>query len=246
MIAGLSVAVVMPALNEEGVIGATLAAIPADLVDTVVVADNGSEDGTGAEAAAQGARVIREPRRGYGSACQAALRELGRAGPPDIVVFLDADGSGPIEELERLLQPIAESDVDLVIGSRRFGATAAHVSLGNRLACLALRSLTGHGFRDLGPFRAIRFTALESLALRDLDFGWNVEMQARALARGLRTVELEVSHRPRRAGRSKISGSVAGTVKAGGKILLTAVREGWRARREMQRRTAGTKGADRQ
>ncbi|UCF19929.1 MAG: glycosyltransferase, partial [Gemmatimonadota bacterium] len=102
MIAGLSVAVVMPALNEEGVIGSTLSGIPADLVDTVVVADNGSEDGTAAEAAARGACVVSEARRGYGAACQAALRELRRRGAPDIVVFLDADGSEPIEELERL------------------------------------------------------------------------------------------------------------------------------------------------
>ncbi|UCF19630.1 MAG: hypothetical protein JSU87_17225, partial [Gemmatimonadota bacterium] len=126
---------------------------------------------------------------------------------------------------------------------------AAHVSLGNRLACLILRSLTGHRFRDLGPFRAVRFRALQSLRLEDLDFGWNVEMQARAVALGLRIAEVKVSHRPRRAGRSKISGSVVGTARAGGKILLTAAREGWRARREIRRRipgVAGTKSVDRQ
>ena len=223
----------MPALDEEGVIGATLETIPADLVDVVWVADNGSCDDTTAEAAAHGARVVSEPRRGYGAACQAAIRALAREAPPDVVAFVDADGSHPVEELQELLAPIAAERADLVIGVRRFRATGAHVSLGNRLACAVLRALTGHRFADLGPFRAIRFGPLLHLGLRDLDYGWNVEMQARALAEGLRIVEVPVSHRARRRGRSKISGSLRGTIQAGTKILWTAFVEGWRARRKL-------------
>ena len=223
----------MPALDEEGVIGATLETIPADVVDVVWVADNGSCDDTAAEAAAHGARVVSEPRRGYGAACQAAIRALAREQPPDVVAFVDADGSQPVEEIAELLAPIAAERADLVIGVRRFGATGAHVSLGNRLACAVLLVLTGHRFADLGPFRAIRFGPLLRLGLRDLDYGWNVEMQARALAEGLRIVEVPVSHRARRGGRSKISGSLRGTMQAGVKILWTAVVEGWRARRTL-------------
>lgn len=243
MIDGLSVAVLMPALNEAGVIGATLAEIPRDIVDAIWVADNGSTDGTAAEAEAQGARVVREPRRGYGAACQSALQAMRESSAPDIVVFIDADGSQPVDELRRVLEPIAGGRADLVIGFRRFGDTPAHVSLGNRLACSILRWLTGHKFHDLGPFRAVRFTKLVGLGLTDPDYGWNVEMQARALAAGLLVVEVPVSHRPRRAGRSKISGSLAGTVGAGTKILLTAIREGWRARRQPSRRGTKASGA---
>ena len=239
MFRNLSVGIVMPALDEEGVIGATLNALPHDLVDVVWVADNGSSDGTAAEAEAHGARVVHESRRGYGAACQAALRAMARAGPPDVVVFLDADGSQPADELPLVLEPIAAGEADLVMGYRRFGDAPSHVSLGNRLACAILHRGTGHRFRDLGPFRAIRFEALKCLALRDLDYGWNVEMQARALAEGLRIVELPVSHRPRQGGRSKISGSVVGTIRAGVKIIWTALLEGWKARRARRRSSGG-------
>ena len=231
MIGDLSVGVVMPALNEAGVIGRTLGTIPNDLIDVVWVGDNGSSDATSAEAEQYGARVARESRRGYGAACQAALRAMHDAGPPDVIVFIDADGSQPVEELSLILEPIAEDTADLVLGYRQFGDTPSHVSVGNRLACMILHLLTGHKFRDLGPFRAIRFDALRRLALGDLDFGWNVEMQARALAEGLRIIEVPVSHRGRSSGRSKISGSLSGTLRAGTKILWTSLREGWRARK---------------
>ncbi len=231
MIEGLSVGAIMPALNESDVIGPTLATIPADIIDTVWVGDNGSVDDTAAEARRHGARVVREPRRGYGAACQAVLREMRRAGAPDVVVFIDADGSQPVDELHAILGPIVDGRADLVIGYRRFGDAPPHVSLGNRVACAILTSLTGHSFRDLGPFRAIRFDAIQRLALNDLDYGWNVEMQARAVAEGLRIVQVPVSHRKRSAGRSKISGSLSGTLQAGSKILWTSFREGWRARR---------------
>ncbi|MGD8698056.1 MAG: glycosyltransferase family 2 protein [Gemmatimonadales bacterium] len=233
MIESLSVAAVMPALDEEGVIGSTLASLPRDIIDDVWVVDNGSADGTAAEAAAAGARVVVEPRRGYGIACQAALIAM-RHEPPHVVVFIDADGSQPLDETASLLRPIVQDGADFVIGIRRFGDTPVHVTLGNRLACMILASLTGHKFRDLGPFRAIRFAALRDLELRDPDYGWNIEMQARALACGLRIVEVPVSHRPRLAGRSKISGSLKGTVGAGTKILWSSFRHGWEARRSLR------------
>jgi hypothetical protein len=236
VIRGKSVAAVMPALDEQGVIGPTLAAVPGDLVDRVWVADNGSTDATAAEAARHGARVVREPRRGYGSACQAAIRAMQRDDPPDLVVFLDADGSQDLDDLPAVLTPLARGRADLVIGVRRPRDLPIHVAVGNRLACAILRLLTGHPFRDLGPFRAVRFDALLRLELRDPDYGWNVEMQARAVAEGLRIVEVPVGHRPRRSGRSKISGSVRGTVRAGTKILWTAVLEGAAVRRAHARR----------
>ncbi len=220
----------MPALDEEGVIGGTLDSLPHGIVDSVWVADNGSADATAEEAARHGARVVREMRRGYGAACQAALSAMERAGPPDVVVFLDADGSEPADELSVVLEPIASGQADFVIGYRRFGDAPLHVTLGNRLSCGILRWLTGYRFRDLGPFRAIRFDALRRLELVDPDYGWNVEMQARAVGEGLRIAQVPVSHRPREAGRSKISGSLVGTIRAGSKIIITSLREGWRAR----------------
>lgn len=230
----------MPALNEAGVIGETLRGIPDGFVDAVYVGDNGSTDGTAAEAEAHGARVVPAPRRGYGAACHAVLEAMERGSPPDVVVFVDADGSQPIDELERLLRPIGDGRADLVLGARRSERLPAHVSVGNRVACLILYALTGRWFRDLGPFRAIRYRSLRDLGLADRDYGWNVEMQARALAAGLRVLEVPVSHRPRLAGRSKISGSIGGTLRAGSKILWMAVREGWRARRALGRRWPGT------
>jgi hypothetical protein len=157
-----------------------------------------------------------------------------RAGSPDVVVFLDADSSQPIDELPILLGPIVDDEADFVIGARGFRDTSAHVSIGNRVSCAILRGLTGRKFHDLGPFRAIRFGTLVQLALRDLDYGWNMEMQWRAVAVGTRIVAVPVSHRPRLAGGSKISGSVSGTIRAGSKILWTSVREGWRARRSLR------------
>lgn len=235
MIRGRSVAAIMPALNEAGVIGRTLAEIPS-LVDRVWVADNGSRDATAVEAHRAGARVVHEARRGYGAACQAAIRAMAEAGPPEIVVFLDADGSQDPDELPRVLGPIADGAADFVIGVRPLDRLPAHVALGNRLACLILGLLTGHRFSDLGPFRALRYDALRRLDLRDPDYGWNVEMQARAVARGLRIREVPVSHRPRRGGRSKISGSLPGTLRAGTKILWTAVRLGLAVRLSGERR----------
>jgi glycosyltransferase involved in cell wall biosynthesis len=224
----MDVAVIIPALNEEKAIGQVLAEIPRDLVSDVIVVDNGSSDATAAVARAAGARVVHEPRRGYGSAC---LRGIAELRSPDVVVFLDGDRSDRPAELPSLIRPIADDRADLVIGSRTLGerqpgALTVQQVWGNRLACLLLRLIYRHHFTDLGPFRAIRYRSLLDLGMSDPDYGWTVEMQTKALRRGLRVEEVPVSYR-RRVGRSKISGTVRGTVLAGYKIITTIFRYAW-------------------
>ncbi|MBI5710871.1 MAG: glycosyltransferase family 2 protein [Candidatus Eisenbacteria bacterium] len=228
----MTVALVIPALNEEGALPAVLAAVPhlgqGWALRETVVADNGSTDRTAEVARVAGATVVREPRRGYGAACLAALAHL-RARPPDIVVFLDADGSDDPAELGTLLAPILEDRADLVVGSRELGerepgALSAVQAFGNRLASVLLRLLFGMRATDLGPYRAIRWEALERLGMRDRDYGWTVEMQARAARARLRTVEVPVRCLRRRAGRSKVAGTVRGALGAGWKILFTIAR----------------------
>lgn len=227
---GCSVGTVIPALNEERAIGKVLAALP-DWVDEVVVADNGSTDRTPEVAGEGGARVVREPRPGYGSACLAGLAALG---PHEVVLFLDGDFSDYPEEAGRLVDPVAEGRVDLVIGSRvrgkrEPGALPAQARFGNWLACRLMALTWGVSFTDLGPFRAIRRSALEGLQMQDRDFGWTIEMQARALAHGLRVAEVPVPYR-RGIGPSKISGTLRGVLAAGTKILYTLAREVLRPR----------------
>ena len=223
----VTVAVVIPALNEERPLVQVLAELPRAGVQTVVVVDNGSTDGTAAVARAGGATVVSEPRRGYGAACLAGLAHL-RAHPPQVVAFLDADLSDDPAQLPEVLAPVLEGRADLVVGSRVLGVhapgslTAAQV-LGNRLAVALLGLLFGARYTDLGPFRAIRWSALEGLGMRDRGYGWTVEMQARAARAGLSAVEVPVRYR-RRLGRSKISGTVRGVVGAGAKILFTIAR----------------------
>ena len=226
-----AVIVLIPALDEESALPAVLAAIPRAgdgwTLRSVVVADNGSRDRTAELARAAGATVIAEPRRGYGAACLAGLAAL-RAAPPAIVAFMDADGSDDPSQLGALLAPIVAGRADLVVGSRvpgerEPGSLTLAQRFGNRLAAALLRGLFGLAATDLGPFRAIRWEALESLRMRDRDFGWTVEMQARAARAGLRVLEVPVRYR-RRVGRSKISGTVRGVLGAGGKILFTLAR----------------------
>jgi len=244
-----SVAVVIPALDEEQSLPLVLAAIPRDLHDLVVVGDNGSRDRTAEVAALAGAIVAPEPRRGYGSACLAALEVVeGRVAPKnahargtdrlplqgcDVVVFLDADFSDDPRDLEALLAPILSGTADFVVGSRTSDA-ASRAALtrqqrfGNALACFLLRVLFDARYTDLGPFRAIRMDALRHLAMRDRDYGWTVEMQLKARVAGLRVVEIPVRYRLRAAGKSKVSGTIAGSVRAGWKILGWIF--GWRLR----------------
>lgn len=228
---GLDVVVLIPALNEEPSLPGVLASIPRSGdgwgLRTAVVVDNGSTDRSADAARAAGATVIAEPRRGYGAACLAGVAHL-RARPPDVVVFLDGDGSDDPGDLPRLMAPIVAGDADLVIGSRALGERAAGSLTvvqvaGNRLASALLRLLFGLAATDLGPFRAIRWEALESLRMRDPNYGWTVEMQARGARAGLRVREVPVRYR-RRIGRSKISGTVRGVLGAGWKILYTIAR----------------------
>jgi glycosyltransferase involved in cell wall biosynthesis len=220
----LTVDAVIPALDEADSLGAVLDALPSPPVRRVVVADNGSTDGTARVAREHGATVVLEPRRGYGAACLKALDALA-ADPPDVVLFLDADLSDDPAQAGAVLLPILEGRSDLVVGSRVLGkrepgALSPHARFGNWLATRLLAALYGARYTDLGPFRAIRYDALMALEMKDKDFGWTVEMQVKAARRGLRHTEVPVRYR-RRVGRSKISGTVGGSVRAGIKILAT-------------------------
>lgn len=220
--------VIIPAFNEEASIGLVLADLPKGLVREVVVCNNASTDRTAEVARQGGATVVDQPRRGYGSACLAGIAYLA-AKPatqqPDIVVFIDADYSDHPEETPRLLQPILEGKVDLVIGSRVLGsmergAMQPQQIFGNWLATNLIRLFYNYQFTDLGPFRAIVWSKLLTLNMKDPDFGWTVEMQVKAAKYGLRCAEVPVSYR-RRVGVSKVSGTLRGTVLAGHKILWT-------------------------
>ena len=227
-----AVAAVIPALDEEQSLPQVLDAIPRSgalwRLGEVVVVDNGSTDRTAEVAGRAGATVVSEPRRGYGSACLAGLAHLSRD-PPDIVAFLDADLSDDPRQLPELLALLLEGRADLVIGSRALGvrepgALTPVQEFGNRLATTLMAWFFGGRFTDLGPFRAVRWEALQRLRMRDRDYGWTVEMQARALRAGLRTAEVPVRCRKRARGRSKVSGTLSGVLGAGAKILFTLAR----------------------
>ncbi len=225
------IAVVIPALDEERSIGAVVDEIPA-WVDDVVVVDNGSSDATARVARRHGARTVREPRRGYGAACQAGIDLLARSGAPDAVVFLDADGSDAPAETARLVDPILADRADLVVGRRPLRQRMRlHQRLGTRLVCALLRL----GFRaqvtDIGPFRAVSWRTLQRIGMRDRRYGWTAEMQARALRFGERVAEVPVSWRPGR-GRSKISGTWKGTLRAARGLVGSVLRELLAAQRD--------------
>jgi len=215
---------VIPALDEAEAIGEGLDAIPRPLVRRVIVCDNGSSDGTPDVARTHGAVVVLESRRGYGAACLRALAAL-EDDPPGIVLFLDGDRSDDPSEATRILEPILAGRADLVIGSRTLGradpgSLTPQARFGNWLATRLLRLLYHARYTDLGPFRAIRYTSLASLGMVDRDFGWTVEMQIKAARARLRAEEVPVRYR-RRIGRSKISGTISGSIRAGFKILET-------------------------
>jgi glycosyltransferase involved in cell wall biosynthesis len=215
------VVVVIPAVDEEEAIGHVLREVP-PLASEVIVVDNGSRDRTAEVARAGGARVVVEPRRGYGQAC---LAGISAAGDADVIAFLDGDYSDYPQQLTQVVAPLLAAEADLVIGSRHRGRRTPgshpwHAELGTRLCVALMNALIGTAATDLGPFRAITGPALRRLDMRDRGFGWTVEMQVKARQRGLRVREVPVDYRPR-LGRSKISGTVSGSLRAGTRILGT-------------------------
>jgi glycosyltransferase involved in cell wall biosynthesis len=220
------VALIIPALDEEHAIGALLEAVDRTVVRDVIVGDNGSRDATGEVARSRGAQVIRIEERGYGAACAGALAAL--AGDVDVVLFMDADGSDDPAEIPFVLEPVLTGRADLVIGSRVLGivergALTPQQRFGNWLATRLVALLYGHRYTDLGPFRAIRRDLLDRIGMRDRRYGWTVEMQVRALQLGARVTEVPVRYR-RRVGKSKISGTVSGVIKAGWWIIYTILK----------------------
>jgi glycosyltransferase involved in cell wall biosynthesis len=206
------VTVILPALNEAAALPTALASFPPQV--GLLVVDNGSTDQTAAVAAAHGAQVVREPRRGFGAACWAGAQ----AASGEVLVFADADGSFDGADLEAVAGPVLRGEADLVVGSRlarrERGAMSALAVLENRLLGLACRLLFGVPLSDLGPFRAIRRDVLLALEVTDRGSGWPLEMIGRAGTLGLRVVEVPVRYRPRAGGRSKVSGSLGGTLRA--------------------------------
>src|SRR3981189_2157792 len=232
----MRVSVIIPTHNEVQAIGGVLADLPANLVTEVIVVDSNSTSGTPELARQMRAKVIQEPRRGYGRAC---LTGLANTQNPDVVVFLDGDYSDRPSELPIILAPIIEGRADITLGSRFGGRSSPgalpwHQSFGNRLAAGLITLLYGAKVSDLGPFRAGRAEVLRALALEETTYGWAVEMILKGALAGFRVVEVPVSYYPR-IGQSKISGTLKGTVGAAGFILIFIVRYYFR------HRTAGTR-----
>ena len=216
------ISVIIPAYNEEESLPHVLSDLPQDRLHQIIVVDNRSTDRTAEVARANGATVVSERRRGYGQACLSGMASLDN---PDIVVFLDGDYSDFPEEIDLLVEPIVKDEADFIVGSRMIlkesrKALLPQARYGNQLAVFLIRLFFGHRFTDLGPFRAIRYESLQAIGMRDKNFGWTVEMQIKAVQKGLRVSEIPVSYRMR-IGVSKITGTVSGTLKAGVKIIYT-------------------------
>jgi len=223
------ISIIIPALNEEESIGQVLNDIPGEIVEEVIVVDNGSSDNTVTVSKGLGANVILEPLRGYGAACLKGISILKQ--DTDIVVFLDADYSDYPQDLHTVVKPIINDNADMVIGSRMSGdrergALLPQAIFGNKLATFLIQLFWGFKYTDLGPFRAIKYRDLLALNMIDKNFGWTVEMQIKALQKGLRIVEVPVRYR-KRIGKSKITGTFSGTVRAGVKIIYTIFKYGF-------------------
>jgi glycosyltransferase involved in cell wall biosynthesis len=221
------VSVIIAALNEEESIAKVIAAVPRKIADETIVVDNGSDDRTTEVAAAAGARVVYEPRCGYGRAFMTGLESISQAS--EIIVFLDGDGSDCPEMMDRLVMPIIEDRFDFVIGSRTAGRREPgsmnfHQVVAGYMIGFFLQVLYGVHSTDMGPFRAIRRRTLEALGMREETYGWPLEMQMRAARAKVRTLEVPVDYRRRAGGESKIAGTVRGSVLAATRILSTLVR----------------------
>ena len=227
--------VIIPAMNEAGCIGDLVAAVLCQQVQSVIVVDNGSTDATGEAAARAGARVVGEPRRGYGYACWAGTLAVQDA---EVLAYLDGDYSFDPGELPRLLAPLRAGTADLVLGSRALGqvepgSMPPAQRFGNWLTARLMRPLYGLPVTDLGPYRAVRRELVLALNMREMTYGWPTEMIVKAARQRARIVEAPVSYRSRRAGRSKVSGTLRGTVLAGYHILGTVVRyRSWNVSKE--------------
>lgn len=216
--------VIIPAFNEAKSIDKVIAEIPKDIVDEVIVVNNNSRDETSAVARAAGATVLDEPRQGYGFACLTGI-EYAKTKNPEIIVFLDADYSDYPEEMRYLIKPITDEGYDMVIGSRALGnrqggSMTPQQVFGNWLATRLLKLIYGVKYTDLGPFRVIRFDKLLEINMQDTTYGWTVEMQVKAAKLKMKTCELPVNYR-KRIGKSKVSGTIKGTIGAGYKIITT-------------------------
>ena len=210
----MKISVVIPTLNEEEAIGEVVGAVPADRVHEIIVVDNGSTDNTRKNATIAGARVVLESRRGYGAACLAGAK----AAAADIIVFLDGDRSDDPAQLEIIAGPVIADRADLVIGSRLKGVLAKdamplHGRLGNRFMVSLLRLLYGVEITDIGSFRAIKAQTLFDLNMEQMTYGWPVEMVVKAARKGLRLQSVPIHYR-KRIGRSKVTGTLKGTILA--------------------------------
>lgn len=227
--------VIIPAYNEEAAIGKVLQAIPKTLVREVIVCNNNSKDKTAEIAAENGATVLLQTEMGYGNACLKGIEYLmqkPKSEQPDIVVFIDADYSDVPEEMPDVVNPIINNNMDMVIGSRALGnlekgAMTFPQRFGNWLATNLIRLIYNYHFTDLGPFRAIRYSSLIAMEMEDKTFGWTVEMQVKAAKMKLKTTEVAVDYRRRAGGKSKVSGTIKGTILAGYKILWTIFKLYW-------------------
>ncbi len=221
------VSVVIPCLDEEESIAGVVREVLAQGVDEVIVVDNGSRDATAICARGAGARVISEPRRGYGFACAAGVDAVGA--DTEIVCFLDGDGSDVPAFLGAIVSPIACGEADFVMGSRlrgkrEPGSMTPQQNVAGHVAGAFMRLVWGVRFTDMSPFRALPIEKLHRLGMRETTYGWNLEMQMRGAAAGMRIIEVPVDHRCRRGGVSKVSGNLIAGLSAAWKITTTFLR----------------------
>jgi len=241
------VAFVIPALNEEDAIRQLLGELPRDLAEWIIIVDNGSTDATALVARANGARVVSEPTRGYGRACFAGFQAACELGA-EIVVFMDGDGSDDPADLPMMLAPVLEERADMTIGSRvsqraERGAVPPQARLGNWLVSHLLRILYGSQIHDIGSFRVVRCSALQSLHMHEMTFGWPVEMLVKMARARYRVVELPIHYRRRSHGRSKVAGTISGSLKAAYYMLRTTFRYAWRENSTYVRYSPGYYGS---